>query len=211
MSAVLILLVLLLLVVALAKSNHKHNFATEILPVTFMNSPSLFDPPSAPFIAEIESEKLREELLNRANTGDFSVLPQASSKQILYDEVLAVFAQQNLFGAVDYISRHDELRTNAPFAQALIEAWQQMPTRQGVAKLLHISALSDDAETFFLAVKTARSAWREQKIPDISGKELADVIETEYWLLKPSARETNMALKDFLTQVRRELNQYHMR
>ena len=71
MSAILMILVLLLLVVALAKSNHKHNFATEILPVTFMNSTSLFDPLSAQFIAEIESEKLREELLNRANSGDF--------------------------------------------------------------------------------------------------------------------------------------------
>ena len=74
MSAILMILVLLLLVVALAKSNYKHNFATEILPVTFMNSTSLFDPPSAQFIAEIESEKLREELLNRANAGDFSAL-----------------------------------------------------------------------------------------------------------------------------------------
>jgi hypothetical protein len=206
MSAILMILVLLLLVVALAKSNYKHNFATEILPVTFMNSTSLFDPPSAQFIAEIEFEKLREELLNRANAGDFSALYDATKQQILYDEVLAVFAKQDLFATADYISRHDELRTNAPFAEALLEVWQQKPTRQGVAKLLYISALSDDAEIYFLAVNTVRNAWREQKIPDISGQELADVIETEYWLLKPSARETNMALKDFLTQMRTELH-----
>ena len=205
MSAILMILVLLFLVVALAKSNHKHNFATEFLPVTFMNSSSLFDPPSAQFIAEIKFEKLREELLNRANAGDFSALHDALSKQILYDEVLAIFAKQNLFGTADYISRHDELRTNAPFAEALLEAWQQMPTRQGVAKLLHISALSDDAEIYFLAVITVMHAWREQKIPDVSGQELAAVIEAEYWLLKPSARETNMVLKDFLTQMRNEL------
>ena len=206
MSAILMILVLLLLVVALAKSNHKHNFATEILPVTFMNSTSLFDPPSAQFIAEIEAEKLREELLNRANAGDFSALHDAKSKQVLYDEVLAVFAKHDLSGTADYISRHDELRANASFAEALMNAWQQMPTRQEVAKLLHISALSDDAEIYVLAVKTVRNAWREQKIPDISGQELAAIIEAEYWLLKPSARETKMALKDFLTQMRTELD-----
>ena len=205
MSAILMILVLLFLVVALAKSNHKHNFATEILSVTFMNSTSLFDPPSAQFIAEIEAEKLREEILNRANAGDFSALHDATTQQILYDEVLAVFAKLDLLATADYISRHDELRTNAPFTEALLEAWQQMPTRHGVAKLLHISALSDDAEIYFLAVEALRNAWREQKIPDISGQELAAVIEAEYWLLKPSTRETNMALKDFLTQMRTEL------
>ncbi len=206
MSAILMILVLLFLVVALAKSNHKHNFATEILPITFMNSASLFDPPSAQFIAEIESEKLREELLNRAKAGDFSALHDATKQQILYDEVLAVFAKQDLFGTADYISRHDELRTNATFAEALLEAWQQMPTRHGVANLLHISALSDDAEIYFLAVKTILQTWREQKIPDVSGQELAAVIEAEYWLLTPAARETKMALKDFLTQMRTELH-----
>ena len=129
-----------------------------------------------------------------------------TEQQILYDEVLTVFAKQDLSGTADYISRHDELRANVPFAEALMKAWQQVPTRQGVAKLLHLSALSDDAEMYVLAVKTVIQAWREQKIPDFSAQELAAVIETEYWLLKPSARETKMALKDFLTKVCRELH-----
>ena len=205
MSAVLIILVLLFTAFVLATFFWKRDSHQKYLPETpFVVPNSLFDPPSAQIMAALDAEMLRTELLNRANEGDYSALTQAKSDQVLYGEVLETLAGHDLHGVAAYIAGNDELRANAQFAKALIEAWRQAPTRNELGRMLHLAALSDDAEIYFLAVKTTMQAWREQKIQDVSAQELAAVIEAEYWLLKPSARETKMALKDFLTKVGRE-------
>ena len=206
MSAVLIILVLLFTAFVLATFFWKRDSHQKYLPDTPTVVPnSLFDPPSAQIMAELDAEMLRAELLNRANEGDYSALTQAKSDQVLYGEVLETLAGHDLHGVAAYIAGNDELRANAQFAEAVIEAWKQEPTRNGLGYMLHLAALSDDAEVYFLAVETTMQVWREQKLLQVSNQELAAVIETEYWLLVPAARETNMALKSFLAQVRREL------
>lgn len=214
MSALLIVLVLLLLAVALAYSLRNRNASTEYLldssPGVPQISPrSLFDPPSAQALAEDKLEQLRANLLTRAGCGDYSVLDEAKANQTLYNEVLNALLTRDsdVREIASYILRHTELRANAQLAQALIQVWNQAPGRSELATMLHIAALSDNADVYWLAVDVARQAWDEGRLPQVSPKELAAAIEVEYWLLNTEARESGagFVLQRYVANVRREL------
>lgn len=218
MSAVLIVLVLLLLAVALANFLRNRNTSTEYLPspspvvpqISSRSLPrSLFDPPSAQALAEMQNEQLRASLLTRVTAGDLSVLIEANANPILYNEVLTALVAQSadVREIVLYLSAHAELRANAQLAQAFIKAWEEAPNRSELATMLHLAALSDDADVYWHAVDVARQAWDEGRLTQVSPKELAAAIEAEYWLLNTEARESGAGfiLKRYVASVRREL------
>lgn len=218
MSAVLIVLVLLLLAVALANFLRNRNTSTEYLPspspvvpqISSRSLPrSLFDPPSAQALAEMQNEQLRASLLTRVTAGDLSVLIEANANPILYNEVLTALVAQSadVREIVLYLSAHAELRANAQLAQSFIKAWDEAPNRSELATMLHLAALSDDADVYWHAVEVARQAWDEGRLTQVSPKELAAAIEAEYWLLNTEARESGAGfiLKRYVASVRREL------
>lgn len=210
MSAILIVLILLFIGIALALTNRKRISNTEYLPEPRPLVPrSLFDPPSAQIIAEMDAEKLRKELLERARNGDVSVLDEATANKALYHEVLTALLTHgsDVSAVAACITRNVELRTNPQLAQAFIKHWDAAPNRGELATMLHVAALSDNADVYWLAVEVAKQAWDEGRLVQVSPKELAAAIEAEYWLLEPEARESGagFVLKRFVANVRREL------
>jgi len=211
MSAILIVLVLLFIGIALALTNRKRISTTTYLPEPRSLVPSsLFDPPSAKIIAEMDAEKLQAELFARARNGDASVLHEAQINPALYHEVLTALLTHgsDVTALAAYVLRHVELRSNAQLAQAFIKHWDISPNRSALASMLHLAALSDNADVYWLAVEVAKQAWDEGRLPQVSPKELAAAIEAEYWLMEPEARSsgTGYVLKRFVANVRRDLS-----
>ncbi|MBS1807929.1 MAG: hypothetical protein JST84_07040 [Acidobacteria bacterium] len=219
MSAILIVLVLLLFAVALATFLRNRSVSTEYLPypspgVPQISSrslpPSLFDPPSAQALADDKREQLRANLLTRVDLGDYAVLDETKADPSLYNEMLnALLARgHDVREIATYILRNAELRANTQFAQAFIKVWDQTPTRNDLASMLHLAALSDNADVYWLAVEVAKQAWDEGRLAYVTPKELAAAIEVEYWLLSADARESGagFVLKRYVANVRRGLN-----
>lgn len=214
MSAILIVLVLLFIGIALAFTTRKRIATSEYLPeprplVPISLPSSLFDSPSPQLIAEMDAEKLREELLARARNGDVSVLDKAKTSQALYHEVLTALLTHgsDVAALAACITRNVELRANSQLAQAFIKHWDESPNRNELATMLHVAALSDNADVYWLAVDVAKQAWDEGRLSQVSPKELAAAIEAEYWLMEPEARSSGAGyvLKRFVANVRREL------
>jgi hypothetical protein len=79
--------------------------------------------------------------------------------------------------------------------------------------MLHLAALSDNAETYRSAVTFALDYHRNGKLSTITKEELKATIEGEYWLLSSNTRGSGagFVLKQTLTNARRELEAAHER
>ena len=157
-----------------------------------------------------QREQRRANLLTRVEDGDYSVLDEAKVIPTLYDEMLnALLARGNDVREIaTYISRNHELRANVQLAQSFIKVWDQAPNRSDLATMLHLAALSDNADVYWFAVDVAKQAWDEGRLTQVSPKELAAAIEAEYWLLDTAARESGagFVLKRYVATVRRDLS-----
>jgi hypothetical protein len=111
-----------------------------------------------------------------------------------------------------YIVRHD-LPVNKTLAEKFVELWRQAPDRESTAKMLHLAALSDNADTYRSAVASALDYRRNGKLTTITKEELKAIIEGEYWLLSSNTRSSGagFVLKQTLTNARRELEAAHER
>jgi hypothetical protein len=157
----------------------------------------------------------KQALVTRASTGDITVLNEAQQfdDPAFYNSLLDALVANASDGAkitslASYLTRH-ELRVNTKLALAFMEAWQETPDRSATAKMLHIAALSDSAETYRLAVKLVLSFWREGKIRDLSTTELQGLLSGEFWVLSAGTRNSGAGflLKRTLASARRELEE----
>lgn len=184
---------------------------------------SLFDRP--PDAAEAESEsaadgarsaaELRASLLTRAREGDYTALADAAraDDKSLYGGVLAELlswadaSDANLHALAAFVASDSELRGSRELADAYRKLWERAPDRAGVARMLHLAALSDDAETFGEAVGSAARALREGRLTNLSGEDLRALAESEFWVLSTDARTTGagFVLKQRLASLRQEL------
>ncbi len=164
--------------------------------------------------SEKELAEKRRQLLSRADAGDKAALPEAheSGDVDLYDEVLNALVrraenEKQVFALASYIARSDGLPVNLKLAEAFTENWKHAPDRRTTAEMLHVAALAGDAKFYQQAIETALLYWREQKLPDMAAEELAQLIESEFWLIPPDARNSGAGflLKQKLAHVRREL------
>lgn len=101
----------------------------------------------------------------------------------------------------------DELEAKKALAEEFIDAWQVSPDRVSTAKMLHLAALADDADTFRNAVETALSVWQRGNVPDLSATELQTLFNSEFWILSSAARSSGagFVLKRTLSRAKREL------
>lgn len=175
------------------------------------------DDVAAPKVPQLDSGETesRQALLARAATGDNAVLREAQqyADQDFYSNLLdALLAQANdatkVTALASYITRH-ELKVNTKLAEAFMEAWRETTNRSSTAKMLHLAALSDNAETYQLAVKLALSFWREGRIRDLSATELQALLSGEFWVLSADTRSSGAGflLKRTLASARRELEE----
>jgi hypothetical protein len=155
----------------------------------------------------------RETLLESARNGDKSALEEAraSSDPALYDEVLntlvvQVDSEAKLLSLLSHVTRN-ELPVNKALAQKSIDHWRESLDRQSTAKMLHIAALSDDAETYRKAVEIVLQSWREGRVPDLSAMELQSLLNGEFWILSSQTRSSGAGflLKRTLSTANREL------
>ena len=160
-----------------------------------------------------DSNDLRESLLAQAAQGDKSTLKQAHAlnNRVIYDEVLTALVDHspsdaNVLSLTSHITKN-QWPVNKRLASAFIDSWQKSPDRTFTTKMLHIAALSDDAETYRQAIELALRFWREGKLPDLPAVELNTLITGEFWVLSNQTRSSGAGfiLKHSLAAARREL------
>jgi hypothetical protein len=131
----------------------------------------------------------------------------------LYREVLDALAlrarndDEGLQALVNHITQDGQLRANAMLAEVMLARWQKSPEKYALGELLHITALSDNAAAYQKVVEATLQAWRAGRLVWLSPRNLRALIESEYWILAPEARQSGagFVLKRMLVAVRREL------
>lgn len=158
-------------------------------------------------------ENERVSLIERAGSGDKSVLSEAQSlgDQKFYNELLDQLLAGSeeaaaLLGLVSFITRN-ELPVSSNLAQAVINSWRNSPDRSSTATALHLAALADDAALYRSTVETALDFWRRGSLPTVSAPELRALFDGEFWVLSAQTRSsgTGFVLKRTLANARREL------
>lgn len=158
---------------------------------------------------------LRASLLTRAAGGDYTALADAAraDDKSLYGAALAESltwanaSRDNLHALASFVASDSGLRGSRELADAYRRLWERAPDRAGVARLLHLAALSDDAETFGDAISAAALALREGRLTNLTGEDLRALAESEFWVLSSESRATGagFVLKQRLASLRREL------
>ena len=109
----------------------------------------------------------------------------------------------------DQLSTDNKKVTTEDFEQALnaIRAFQESPNRSSTAKLLHVTALADDAKNFGRAIELVLMSWRDGSLTDMSAQDLQALFNSEYWVLSSSTRTSGagFVLKRTLSSANREL------
>jgi hypothetical protein len=167
--------------------------------------------------ASAERESERSQICARAERGEKAALLQARAwgDDTLYEEVLnrlidvAAGSDKKILALVSYMTRETPpLRVSRRLAERFMQAWEASPDRSSTAKMLHVTALANDAALYRAAIETALDFWRRNLIPDLSAVELRSLSESEYWILSQSERSSGQGflLKLKLAALRRELN-----
>jgi hypothetical protein len=161
-------------------------------------------------------QELEKTLRARAERGDTAALTDAhaTGNAALYRATLAVLVERSAGSPEDlralaaFLAGSKELRASPVLAEGLLEVWKQNPTRAATAELLRVAALSDDAETFGLAVSTVLRAWEDGRLAGAGAEELRSLFEAEYWLLSSEAKRSGAGflLKQKLADARRRLS-----
>jgi hypothetical protein len=165
--------------------------------------------------ANRELEERNASLLNRASTGDITALAEAqrANDPALYARVLhdllnrAAASETDLRALASFIANDSGLRASADLAAAYMKLWQQQPDRSSTTQMLHLAALSDDADAFERAIVAASDALRSGRLGETRPEELSALIESEYWVLSSAARRTGagFVLKQRMASLRETL------
>jgi hypothetical protein len=179
---------------------------------------SLFDDPAprqALDTARTAEEDIGKSLTAQAAQGDKSALQKAHQLQNreIYGEVLTALVNSSqsdaqVLSLTSHVTRN-EWPVNKELASAFINSWQKAPDKSFTVKMLHIAALSDDADTFRNAVELTVQFWRDGKLSDMSATELNALLNGEFWVLSTATRSSGagFVLKRSLASARRELEQ----
>jgi len=171
-------------------------------------------------LAIANADQRRSELLSLAAKGEKSVLEEArnlgnAEHSEFYDEVLNTLVESadsapKLLALGSYVTRH-EFPVNKKLAARFIESCKSAPDKLSTAKMLHLAALSNEADVYEAAAETALECWRKQLLRDLSPQELLAILEGEFWLLSSHARSSGAGflLKRTLSNARRELEAAH--
>jgi len=169
--------------------------------------------PDAPPVHELATpeDNQHDELIERAQHGDLNVLLEVNGTGIIYQKLLTSLVssatqEDKLFDVVSFVAKHN-LPANHSLVESTTRAWQTSPERQLTSQMLHLAALTNDAEIYDIAIQQALTCWRDGKLLDVSASELQALINSEFWLLSAQARSSGRGfiLKRTLSDVRREL------
>jgi len=164
---------------------------------------------------EADNSRFRASLVDRARNDDLTTLSEAHADGdgTLYGDVLdaliesAYGNQEKLSALVTRISKSSDLRANKQLAEQVFATWKAAPDRRSTTEMIHVAALSDDAEVYQQAIELVTSSWQQGKLREFRAEELVELFNSQYWILAPEARRggAGFALKRKLAGVRREL------
>jgi len=154
------------------------------------------------------------QLIERARSGDTNVLSdaRATGDSGLYKEALDALIdkasenQEALSALINQIVISDELRASTKLAEIVFSSWKAQPGQRSTIRMLHIAALSDDADMYQKAVEEVLRFHQDGKLT-IASEALVALIESEFWVLASEARlgGAGFRLKRTLADVRRKL------
>lgn len=177
----------------------------------FLDSGSNTEPDNK---TEEKDRNRRMSLIERARAGDIDALKaDALARDAgLYEEILDALIDSterhgNLPALVNCIAKSNNLRASRRLAERVIQSWKLASGRRSTIEMLHIAALSDDAEVYAIAVEMTLEEWRSGKLSVFRAEELIALVESQYWLLGAETRRSSAgyALKLKLADVRRDL------
>ena len=87
-----------------------------------------------------------------------------------------------------------------------LAVWQNLPSRKNTIELLYLASQSECGEIYFRITSRILEFWRAKKINDLSADDLADVLESHFWLL-PSEQRTwgvSFGLRQEIADLRRK-------
>ena len=145
-----------------------------------------------------------------AHKAETAELPRPPVASLFADQQLTPLStapEQNLLQPPPAIPEHDEREAKRAIAREFIETWKAARDRTSTAKMLHLAAEADDAETYNNAAELALNAWQEGELRDVSAAELHNLLNSEYWLLSSQTRSSGAGfiLKRTLSRAKREL------
>jgi hypothetical protein len=165
--------------------------------------------------AELRARQARERLVARATNGDETALDDAhklGDKEAYGGALAALIAQaegstERLRFLAEYIVDSAELPASCEFAETMIEVYQASLDRRSLADMLHLAALTGDAEFYRRTVETVMAQWREGRVSKLSATDILVTIVSGYWLISSEARlsGSGFLLKKAIAEVRREL------
>jgi hypothetical protein len=164
---------------------------------------------------KVEDLALRANLIDRARSGDRSVLVETSATEnpALYNLVLDALTEsasdnsEKLQALVFFVSTNGQLRGNKRLAERVMARWEAAADKRSTIEMIHIAALSDDAAIYQGAVELIVSFWKKGKLSEFTPEALIELFDSQFWVLAPEARQGGaaFALKRKLAGVRREL------
>jgi hypothetical protein len=224
MNTILFISILLLAFVVFAL--HRRKRATPPAETDFLPEPRTFDGLFAEqhaeemrLLAEAEAERRNREerrrLLGRAAEGDKTALDEARlyGDDAFYREILRTLVAQAegdeeaLRSIAVYIIDSGRLRSSSEFAAMMIERQSESADRDSLVCMLHLAALSDDAELIKRAVDVASKLFSQRPSLGISAEDFLAAVESAYWLIDAEERASGAGflLKRLIADLRREL------
>jgi hypothetical protein len=68
--------------------------------------------------------------------------------------------------------------------------WRGLPSRKNTLELLYIASQSENGNVYSDVTKSVLESWHNGKIVDLSAEDLAQMLESHFWLL-PSEQRTS--------------------
>jgi hypothetical protein len=90
-------------------------------------------------------------------------------------------------------------------AEALQRIWQSSPTKKNTIELIYHAAQTESGKIFSEIAESVIKLWQAKKIEDLSGEDLAQILESQFWLLPAQERTSGVTfwLKQEIAGLRR--------
>jgi hypothetical protein len=87
-----------------------------------------------------------------------------------------------------------------------MSVWRELPSRRNTLELLYVASQSENGNVYNDVAKSVLESWKNGKINDLSAEDLAQILESHFWLL-PSEHRTsgiNFGLNQEIASLRRK-------
>jgi len=87
------------------------------------------------------------------------------------------------------------------------EFWEMSPNRRNTVQLLHLAAQTESGKLFSETAESVIQHWQANKIEDLSATNLAQILESHFWLLPNEERTSGVSfwIKQEIAGLRRNL------